>query len=350
MKRNLFLSFFLFSGIGLIAQEIDISKFVLPEYKRSALEFNFSSSNSGNLSKTKEDTGSISYKSQSVSTGNSGYINFSRISNNLKYQGNISTSLELGIPSLSKSWNKHTMVELENSTRRYSFGFDFTSANRFYSSKKKYFEIDPTIVINNSSYRHFSEAFYTDPASNYNNLIKNSDLNLNLESDFRVGVGRVEPVEDMRQVLYILEDLKTAGRLKRELSQEETIQLAEKLAVLKNKRFLDSRLRLIEETIEIEKILSEMDLITEYDALFFATVNDYWSMAPNPGRSSGKRISLGVKPSYNSSQYKNYTELQEFSPDTITSDEYLNLENGFRVNFSAFYENYKPLDFTTVRL
>lgn len=344
MKRNLFVSLFLFSGIGLIAQEIDISKFVLPEYKRSALEFNLYSSNSGTFASSRPDSGSLFTETPSASTYNNASVNYSIRSNTKNYQGYLVTNMYMTIPNLSKSWVNNNASKFANLSSNSNLSLSLSSSNRFYNESKRYFEINPAISISNSGSRYFYEYNYDDPTSNYNIEYKYNTLNFNLESDFRIGTGRVEPVEDLRQTVYIITDLQKAGRLKREPTNDEIMQLAEKLALLKNKRFLDSRLRLIEETTEIEKIMKEMDLIAEYDAVYFSTVNDYWSMAGNPSRNAGSRLSFGIRPSIRHYNTGNKNTTQEFSPDTTYSNEYNNIQNGYIFRASAKYEKFKPID------
>lgn len=344
MKKNFLLSFFLLTGISLFAQEIDISKFVLPEYKRSALEFNLYSSNNGSFTSNRPDSGSLFTENPYASIYNNASVNYSIHSNTKKYQGYVNSSMNVTLPNLSKSWTNTNTSKNENLSRHTNFNLNLSSNNRFYNEAKQYLEISPIISVTNSNSRYFYEYTYDNAASNYSNEYNYNTLNINMEADLRAGVGRVEPVEDLRQTVYIISDLQNAGRLKREPTNDEIMQLAENLALLKNKRFLDSRLRLIEETTEIEKIMKEMDLIAEYDAVYFSTVNDYWSMAGNPSRSAGSRMSFGVKPSIRHNNYSNKTTTIEFSPDTTYSVDYNNIQNGYNVRASAMYEKFRPID------
>jgi hypothetical protein len=247
----------------------------------------------------------------------------------------------LNVPELSKTWLNGNPSETNNFRRQNTFDFRISSSNRFYNESKWYFEVNPFAAINGGGVRSIEKRSWDGYYEKSDD--KNSDFGVGAGSEIRYGYGRVEPVEDMRQLVYILNDLKKAGRLKRDLTQEETILLAEKLSILKNRRFLDSRLRLIEEMAEIEKVMTEMDLIVENDALFFSTINDYWTMAANPMRSSGSRLSLGVKPQINYSKDGNSNKTSDNS-HTISSSTSETRNRVFNSLISASYEKFKPIN------
>jgi len=344
MKKNLLFSLILFSGVGLIAQEIDISKFVVPEYLRYELEFNINNSNSGSLSNTKMNATPLFQNSQSLNTSSSTDIKFRRYANSNHYQGYVTVDLNLDFPDFRKNWGDNTTSDSESSTKQSSLNFNFRSGNRFYFDAKYYLEFNPDVrILYTASYAD-RIAHFVDTVSNNGSKSESTSLTYSLASDFRFGKGRVENVEDLRQVEYILKDLQKAGRLKREITQEESVQLAEKLNLIKNRRFLDSRLRLIDEMVEIEKVMTEMDLISDNDAAYFSTVYDYWSMTANPVRSSGTRTSFGVRPSFYATDDKSTYDLIRFNPDTIYSDEWRVQRNGYSILISALYENYEPID------
>jgi hypothetical protein len=342
MKKALTLSTLLFPGIVIIAQEIDLSKFTVPEYHRNELEFNLSNSNRGSVNNIESEDVTIQQDNKSLSISNSTNVSFRTYSNSKSYQGYLLTDLDLSFPWLSNGTINYLTSEQNSKSRNSSLNFVLNSSNRFYFGSQWYFEIKPDINLNSrASHR---ESRWDDTVRFSNTRQDYSDFSVSLGSDFRYGKGRVEPVEDLRQVVYILSDLQKAGRLKREITQDEAMMLAEKLSALKNRRFLDARLRLIEEMIEIEKIMIEMDMITDNDAAYFSTVNDYWSMTSNPFRSHGKRLSLGVYPSYNYNDSKSANSIIRFNPDTVISSETHIGQNGYSVNLSARYEQFKPVN------
>jgi hypothetical protein len=344
MKKNLALSFFFFAGIGLMAQEVDLSKFALPEYKRNELFFDFRSSGYRANEIVETDDGASFRKDKNFSLSNSSDISYRRYSNTERYQGNLLTSLSLDFPNISGNSFSIQGSETKSKSRHSYINFSAYSINRFYSKSKWYFEADPNIQLSSSWYQSIYRYRYSDPAQNNDFESETSHLSGNVSTDFRIGKGRIEPVEDLRQTLYILDGLKKAGRLKRDLTQDETVLLAKKFSALKNRRFLDSRLRLIEEMIEIEKIMNEMDLVSDNDAVCFATVNDYWSMTANPSRSAGSRLSLGIKPFYSSDDVDASNSISYFNPDSVFSTENHTMHNNYSIYLNASYERYKPLN------
>ena len=345
IKKLNFIAVMYFTSLMLNAQDIDLSKFVVPEYSRNELQFNFNSSNNGEWSEEAESDIQDDQKNNSISLINNSRINFNRYANSSSYQGSQSISVGLDFPQMRKS-NAETAISSSSIKSRTSSGsISYNSTNRFYSDSKWYWEADPNVNLRLYGNYYLNEFNFNYP--DVNNSVeerKSANYSGNVNADFRVGKGRVEPVEDLRQVVYILTELKKAGRISREISEDETILIAQKLSALKNRRFLDSRLRLIEEMTEIEKIMTEMDIISDNDAIFFATVNDYWSMTANPVRSSGSRISLGVLPGYFFQDYHANGTVKYFNPDSIFPFESKEILNVVSTYISARYERFEPIN------
>jgi hypothetical protein len=345
MKKAFLFSIIVLSSKILTAQEIELSKFSLPEFKRNELIFNLSSNNSGDIVTNETKDGNDFRNSSKFSAQNSGYIQFNRYRNNKNFQGKLNAYLSFNFPNIGIASYDDPISNRENTNKDYRFVFTLNSSSRFYKLSNWYFEIDPDILLNNSFSSYYDESRWSlFPSIDSNNKRLSFQYNNSVNSDFRIGKGRVEPVEDLRQVAYILKDLQKAGRLKRDITQEDANLLAEKLSELKNRRFLDSRLRLIEEMTEIEKIMQEMDLITDNDAAFFSTVNDFWSMTPNPTRSSGKRLSFGVKPAYEFNYYKGKDSYFYVNLDSTRTINYNDKSNVYSGIISARFEKFQALN------
>jgi hypothetical protein len=341
-------SFFIFLSLAfpsvLLAQEVSLKDFSLPEYRRSELEFNFGSQNNGSHERAKPEEGTEFRNTDNISVGTYSDLYFRRFSNNDTYQGSQYLGLSVAFPGLYSYGNEGAVSSYLYSSKNSSINLNFSSYNRFYRPSQWYVEVNPSVYMNASAFRSLTEYRYDDATDNYDNEVKQDQMTFNTGVEFRYGKGRVEPVEDLRQLVYILDDLQKAGRLKRELSEEEKMELARKLSALKNRRFLDSRLRLIEEMQEIGRLMNELDLLTGNDALAYATINDYWSMAANPSRQSGSRLSVGIDPGYSYFDVKTKNTQVQYSPDTVTSTENHSGRNGYSVYVSARYEMFEPLN------
>jgi len=113
----------------------------------------------------------------------------------------------------------------------------------------------------------------------------------------KVGLGRLERVEDARQALFLIEELSKVNRIQQDVSQESYLALSAFVSKLRNKRFFDVRLQRIYQLEAIDSFLQANQLTTETDAAYFTTTMDYWMFGGQPIRLNGRRISLAFYPS-----------------------------------------------------
>ena len=143
------------------------------------------------------------------------------------------------LPSFSSS-SSSTKFE-ESSARTFSPDLSWTSGNRLYLRKKLFMEADVhfSYSLDNSS----SEGKRWDDRDTLLNWMKSDrdGLTINMQLPIAVGWGRIERVEDARLAVYILDDLRKAGKLAKEPSEEEIYQVAQFISQLRNERFFDSR-------------------------------------------------------------------------------------------------------------
>ena len=93
-------------------------------------------------------------------------------------------------------------------------------------------------------------------------------------NDIGIGFGRVEQVSDAIHVSRLFDMLECAGILLKEVSVTDLEVLTDTVAVLKNRRFFDSRLQRIREMEIVTKILSEMGYIEQGDFYSYAILTD----------------------------------------------------------------------------
>jgi len=177
------------------------------------------------------------------------------------------------------------------------------------------------LYLNWSNQWYFSNLFFMHYGINngisYNfkqNEIKNQSEDSNeKQKEFRtsistrlgVGYGRIENVRDARQAVYIANALSKKKVLNRKLSDDELFELSQIISTVKNKRFLDSRLRLIEEIKTVDSFLEDNDLLVDNGATYFTTLYDMWQYGDLFSRRSGYELSFIVSHghSYQNTKY-----------------------------------------------
>ncbi|MFT5724913.1 MAG: hypothetical protein ACI9JN_002036 [Bacteroidia bacterium] len=112
----------------------------------------------------------------------------------------------------------------------------------------------------------------------------------------KIGLGRLERVEDARQAIYLMQELQKVGRLSDSISQKDYLNLSAFVSKLRNKRFFDVRLQRIYQVKALDTFLRQNSLTRETDAAYFTTTVDYWMYGGNPVRQSGRRFALAFYP------------------------------------------------------
>lgn len=186
--------------------------------------------------------------------------------------------------------NIYVLNDKANSIKTY---LSIVNSTNYYFSRRSFIYISPFVSysLNYDSktikYKNLAGVTYDQSTT------KSMNESFNSTSNFGIGYGRIEQVNDAQVALYILKDLKKADRLLREPTHDEITKLAEHIAINKSKSILDSRQRVIDEVKAIDALLNEMGLINELDAAYFTTIYDNWLYANNPVRFSGYKISAG---------------------------------------------------------
>jgi len=300
MKKYFLLSLVCLGSWQVFGQlkQFDLKTYKQPELNRFQLDFNLSQNNNSSVpsNDSYEELEGIKKKS-SFSFNGQGVFSWYR--NSANYQGQTRSTL---------SFHPHTeKVKFENNDRddtkfkRNQLSFSLNSENFFYDSNNWF--IAPEIDLDYSSNKLDGESLSGNSTNEYDNSWHNYDnikrVGANIKASFSAGKGRIERVEDARQVLHILDALNEDGRLKRIPSNEEIIQIAQRVSEVKNERFFDFRHKQMYEIREMDAILKEMDLINEDDALYYTNLYDMWQHGANEERLAGERFSIGLSPLYN---------------------------------------------------
>jgi len=199
------------------------------------------------------------------------------------------------------------------------------SINRRYFAKKRFLEIDLSI----------NEAF-----SNSNSFTKNNistseswsnDNTLRIFIPVKIGIGRLEEVQDAAKAIYIFDALGKENSTSLEKNNADVVKFAEQIAKLRNERFFDYRLQQIREIEVLDSFLQVSNFVLKTDSRYFTTLNDFWLYGNHTVRKSGSRFAFALFPGY-----KNYYSL--------TSSKYKQNRHIFTLNSGFEYNYEKPIN------
>jgi len=275
----------------------DLSKYKLPDIKTDRLDLYFNLYNSGSKTFSQISNSDTTESKQNYlsSALNLSYYHFR---NSEKYQGDLMVYSYFR-PSIMKN-NTNELITKNNTINT---DFLISSNNSFFNQNKGFIEIDPYL-----SYSSINERYHRYISSGSTRDDNSDQFTTALSIPVLVGKGRIEPVEDVRLAIYILEELNKAGRISSLPTEEVIIELAKKISQIKRKRFFDSRIRKIEELQVIDSFLVANDIISANDINYFSVLNDQWDYAYGPSRESGFAISAGID---------NYVSFNKLNQKTI---------------------------------
>ena len=314
-------------------ENFDLSKYKLPEIKRHQLDFEFDVSSGFSNEILKEN------RSSSILDFNEDLkANYSYYFNSIKRQSNYYLQFSSDI-QFNKEITDNNLFQKRN--YNYTNLLLFTD-DRFYLNDDAFFiHIKPEFSI---SRRKIKENL---PANTKKVELRKEELeneyNIDFEINFGFGFGRIESTGDLRQSIYILEELFKNNCLKRLPSEKEILTIADKIAKLKNQRFFDSRLQKIYEIKSIDSLLQRIDLIEQTDAVYFTSINDYWNYG-RESRNSGTRIQFDFVGKYHYSYDKDlYRDLGLDLVD-LQEWEYITKQNIKFYGISVELDSYKPIN------
>lgn len=269
----------------------NLSSYKKPNLERHQLDFRFNFDNDWNNFYTKRqnyirDRNSFNMRAN-IDAQYKGYFN------SRDYQGE--HTINFGIsPGIDQVDEKEPDFQLINS-KNLTTNLQGKSFNRFYLNNLFFVESD--VLLHDFSL-NFSKNVADKETETKKAIFSQEDRNLQATIPVMFGKGRIEPVQDARMAVYIMNQLSQKGKLKRKPTKEEIIAFAEEIAEIKNERFFDARNRRVYEMTKLDSFLNKNDLLDKKDIEYYTTMNDYWEYANNPQRGSGKRVSLGIEPSY----------------------------------------------------
>lgn len=296
----------------------DLSKFKLPTLLSQRLNLGFELDNSNTFLKYSNTNLADEARNNFFGKGVLGG-EYQLFYNSDRIQSTSGISSSFNYEKLTKKRevdNIETYNDQLNSIKTY---LSIANTTNYYFSGKTFAYISPSISysLNNDNktitHENSSGVTVSQSKSRYMNET------LNTTTNFGIGYGRIEQVNDAQIALYILKDLKSVGRLLREPTHDEITKLAKHIAINNSKSILDSRQRVIDEVKAIDSLLNEMGLANKADAAYFTTIYDNWLYANNPSRFSGYKISAGPVLGYYTLKYifQSETNDTEFNENNI---------------------------------
>ena len=322
---GLVLCFVLVFMSNTLAQEYkyDINKYYTPDIVRNSLDLSFSSNdNIRNYEHPNDSTIANSLEWNLNPT-------FTRYKNTRKQITTFSIGGQTNGSSNSYfKTNKNNFKTSLNTENNLSINYNsyFYTLNQFFLMFK---------VSGNYGGTYYKDINSTDTLVRTNFASKNT---YQLRPYIGVGKGRIESITDARQAVYILEELSKKRRITRILSENEIFKFAQIISKIKNKRFLDARLRKIEEITTVDSFLVENGYLTKQDATYFTTLNDLWEYGALYSRNSGQSFEINLSPNLNFASSHEKQTMQNLTQ--TTKDQIYNAE----LNFIYRYEKSTSLD------
>ena len=274
-----------FAAWGQEYKDYDLSQYRLPDITRNELDFSVNSE--GDFTNYKMDG-----KEERTRYGNIGGnldVTFNRYRNAQRFRGTQRAGVQL-----SGGYSRD-VAGAKN--RNYLVGLSYDNSSRFYGDDYEglFFETGGLAAFSIADGKNYGEV---------ERETKNTQKNFSISIPLRVGKGRIERVEDARQAIYILENLAKRKVLNRTLTDEEIYEFAQVISTVKNKRFFDARLRLIDEVTAVDSFLVQSGALATNGASYFTTLYDYWMYGDLFERKSGTEISGGITPGFEFAKYE----------------------------------------------
>jgi hypothetical protein len=280
--------------------DFDLSDYRLPEIERHALDLNIYFN--GNFGQDKYHRSSDYYNTNNRSTSGNIVFEYSALKNNALLQNTQRATLAMYFGYAKNKINSEDRYYNDWGKEDFIYDnliidFKFDNEWRWYQLPDKYFGFLPfagfQFIKDNSHRKYISDGYI----SEYTDKFRTHQIRL--FAPVELGFGRIEPVNDFRHAIYIVEALEEENRLAGKVADADILELAALISELKDKRFFDARLHRIEELQRIHEFLQSQQMLKLNDAAYFATLTDIWAYGNLPFRASGLRIAALLGPGYN---------------------------------------------------
>lgn len=318
MKCFLLLSAFILLSFMSFAQfeDFDLSKYKLPDIKRHQLDFSFQSqgesSSSFSLYEYGNSLDTFQNRLNDFQGGSQLNYSFYRNSSRIQMKANAYNSVTY------RKINKHGSENRSENNSDFSSTLFVNYGLKLFSVKSNwFFTTNPEVYL---SYLEEKDFLFHE---------KEKETNFKGTANVGVGKGRIEQVQDFRHAILLFQELTKRGVTKRNLSEDEIIELSSLISDIKNKRFFDSRKRKEVELIAIDSFLVNKGVVNDDESItYFVGLEDIWRFGALQIRESGNQLAFLIYPEY---------KISGSLPDDNYTLEY------YRVGFDLKYLVRKPL-------
>ena len=281
---------FFFNSLFAQYSEVDIANFKWPDIKRILLVADMEFSvNSNNRAETNPSV-NFYLESRSMAYAGVSNIKYSIFKNTVKKQDSLSVSLSFMQRELDEL---RTASLIDDKIKIFLSSSTVKWYQRNYFKRKMYYETNlrswnGVELDNVKAYDFFEKSLLTKDVER--NVFSTNNAGI------RIGWGRIDPVQDAFHGLRLLNELTKAETIRPNVSDDDVFELATLIAQLKNKRFLDFRLRRIYEVEALDSFFQSKDLVLINGAKYFNTLAEFWRNDNLGIRNNGLRFSLGLNP------------------------------------------------------
>ncbi len=297
------------------AQQYDYSKFRFPNLHIRQLTGTLDLGSNGSYSRYSSSAPitptkyTYNYWNNEISAFYSDFKNSENLQKYNRYNIDLQTELNTNkVDSLkvANDWNLKTNFQNVGVYRRYSKNNNF----KIFGISQPFYEIDRNLTFSIYKKNKYVE--------NYISAIV----------PLKIGVGRVEPISQIFNAQFLMDDLKKEGLLLANFSEDKLYELAQLMEQVSRKRVFDYRRAFIYQLETLSNWMETNGVPTS--AKSFAILNDNWFFNRLNNRNYGKRLSFGVTPYINNGKLENI--------NTIFSNPY------FGFSTSLEYSQMKPLN------
>jgi hypothetical protein len=217
-----------------------------------------------------------------------------------------STDTKLNTAAYGLSASYGSSFGSNNSSNNNSYAYTLlpqvSFLNRWFNKKNNFVEVGID-ADGNRNYSRQKINTATDPSLN---SFSSYGIGINLG----IGTGRLENITDMQNALWLVRALTAENYLKRQLNNEELLQLGRSITRANNTRILDFRKRIQFVLETTDSFFKQTDVLSKTDIGYFSNLNDIVFFAFNNQRLAGTekfiRLSSGINERRNTSTNNNF--------------------------------------------
>ncbi|NDW12583.1 hypothetical protein D0T50_06725 [Bacteroides sp. 214] len=260
-------------------KDYNLKAYEVPDIARNTLDFSLMAT--GAYHKSKHEIDDLTSKAYSFSGGFKSMFN--RYTDTRKFFG--SHKALLGIHNYKARTPATTDMDYESKQKTFYANVYYSNISRFYFKDNFFFATGGSLQyeFNRMKIRSYTE----------------KETTLQAEIPVGIGMGRMKNVTEVHQAIYILQELTKKNILKRELSSDETLALAQIMATAKNKRFLNAGKRMRTEVNQVDSFFIANNMFADNTTAYSTILRDFWKTSDLFERKAGIVYSAGINTSYN---------------------------------------------------